>query len=137
MPTVRMGIDRYDLALLRASSLGRSSLNLLKIILPVLMILGTSVYLWTESTRTVSTYVTDDAITKVEPGSLKARFVHDFLNNEIDGPYNGEPLRELCASKKDKIQPGLIIKCQSPMEGFGNIKNMALNCLRFGIEAGG
>jgi len=59
------------------------------------------------------------------------------MNNEIDGPYDGKPLEEFCASKDRKFQPGLVVKCQSPIGGFGNIKNMALNCLRFGIEAGG
>ncbi|TVY40673.1 hypothetical protein LSUB1_G004426 [Lachnellula subtilissima] len=57
-----------------------------------------------------------------------------MLENEIDGPYNLEPLAALCRSKE--YTPGLIIKCKASPGGMGNVRNMMLNCYRFAIEAG-
>ena len=63
--------------------------------------------------------------------------MEQFIKNEIDGPYSSKPLQAMCASKDRKFQPGLVIQCNPPIGGFGNIKNMMLNCLRFSLEAGG
>lgn len=67
----------------------------------------------------------------------KEAFVKQVLENEIDGPYDIGPLRDFCRSTERKWQPGLIVKCEASMGGFGNIKNMMLNCFRFAFEAGG
>jgi hypothetical protein len=65
----------------------------------------------------------------------KETFVRAALENHIDGPYRVEPLQELC--KSINYQPGLIVKCDPPRGGFGNVKFMMLNCIRFAFEAGG
>lgn len=65
----------------------------------------------------------------------EAKFVQTFLENPIDGPHDLAPLRELCASRQ--WTEGLILKCAPTPGGVGNVRNMLLNCLRFGLEAGG
>jgi hypothetical protein len=66
---------------------------------------------------------------------VKEQFVQDFLDNEIDGPMDIQPLKDFCASRD--YAPGLIFKCQPVAGGVGNVKNEMLNCLRFAFEAGG
>jgi len=129
-----MAIDRFEFSSLKArASIGRPVFYYLKFLLPTILILATSTYLWTHDvTVDVPEY---KHVYSVE--GRKERFVEQFIKNEIDGPYNSKPLREMCASKKRKFQPGLVIQCNPPIGGFGNIKNMMLNCLRFSLEAGG
>jgi hypothetical protein len=67
--------------------------------------------------------------------SKKELFVEQMLEEEVDGPYNLEPLAELCRSKEQT--PGLIVHCKASPGGMGNVRNMMLNCYRFAIEAGG
>lgn len=69
--------------------------------------------------------------------SKKDVFVQQVLQTDIDGPYNIQPLQEFCGSSERVYQPGLIVKCEPPSGGFGNIKNMFLNFIRFAFEAGG
>lgn len=65
----------------------------------------------------------------------KATFVNDFLAHEIEGPFDGEPIRKLCASKK--WTKDLILSCDPVPGGLGQVRNAHLNCIRFAIEAGG
>jgi hypothetical protein len=67
--------------------------------------------------------------------STKEIFVEQMLEEEVDGPYNLEPLAALCRSKEQT--PGLIVHCKASPGGMGNVRNMMLNCYRFAIEAGG
>jgi len=67
--------------------------------------------------------------------SEKSLFVADFLDNEIDGHFDGEGIRELCASKKWK--PDLYFSCAAPIGGVAIVRNSQLHCIRFAIEAGG
>jgi hypothetical protein len=65
----------------------------------------------------------------------KRLFVEDILATEIDGPFDGSPLADLCNTKK--WIPGLIFKCEAPQGGLTNVRNIFLNCVRYAIEAGG
>ena len=107
-------------------------LNLMKFLVPIMLIFASSIYLF---------HSHDIKVIKFEHKSnaptTKEGFIEDFLNNEIDGPYDPKPLKDFCRSKRRNYQPGLVIKCSPCGGGFGNIKNMMLNCLRFGLEAGG
>lgn len=64
----------------------------------------------------------------------KARFVEDFLQNEIDGPFDGEPIATICRNKT--WTKGLIFNCDPPAGGIGKVRNAHLNCIRLAIEAG-
>jgi hypothetical protein len=106
----------------------------LKFLIPITLILATAIYLFSHNgADVVPEYKT---LYNVAATGNKERFVEAFMKNEIDGPYDLQPLKDFCASKDRKYQPGLVVKCFSPIGGFGNIKNMALNCLRFALEAG-
>ncbi|KAF8851043.1 hypothetical protein BDZ45DRAFT_661063 [Acephala macrosclerotiorum] len=61
-------------------------------------------------------------------------FLWQEMNTEIDGPYNLEPLKELCRTRN--YQPGLIVGCLAPAGGMGNVRNIILNCIRFALEGG-
>ena len=65
----------------------------------------------------------------------KGAFVQDILENEIDGPFDGSALAALCSTKT--WTPGLIFKCEAPQGGFGDVRNVFVNCVRYAIEAGG
>lgn len=67
--------------------------------------------------------------------SEKKLFISDFLDYEIDGEFNGSGISELCGSKQ--WTKDLILSCESPPGGVGNVKNAHLNCIRFAIEMGG
>jgi len=128
-----MAIDRLEFASLKArAGIGRPVFFYLKLVLPILLILGTSFYLYTHNLA-----VEVPEYTQVYSAARKERFVKQFLENEIDGKYDSGPLRDFCASEKRQYQPGLVVQCNPPIGGFGNIKNMMLNCLRFSLEAGG
>jgi len=65
----------------------------------------------------------------------KSAFIKAAAETEIDGPFDNSTLVELCASKT--WTPGLIFKCEAHGGGIAEARNVILNCLRFGIEAGG
>lgn len=82
----------------------------------------------------------------VDPGSAfrtewrelqdrKMVFTDDLLEHDIDGPFNGSGIAELCASKK--WHRNLVVSCDPPVGGLGRVKNCHLNCLRFAVEMGG
>ncbi|KAK4202237.1 hypothetical protein QBC40DRAFT_196617 [Triangularia verruculosa] len=66
--------------------------------------------------------------------SEKDLFISDLMDNEVGGPLDGTSISELCASKT--WMPGLMISCDPPSGGFGQVKDAHLNCIRFAIEAG-
>ncbi|KLU84025.1 hypothetical protein MAPG_03072, partial [Magnaporthiopsis poae ATCC 64411] len=61
-------------------------------------------------------------------------FVSDFLENEIDGPFDGEPIKAMCASKT--WNRDWILQCDAVPEGIGTVRNGHLQCLRLAIELG-
>jgi hypothetical protein len=65
----------------------------------------------------------------------KGAFVNSLSATDIDGPYDNSTLVELCRSRK--WRKGLIFRCEAPSSGLVESRNVMLNCLRFGIEAGG
>ncbi|KUI67431.1 hypothetical protein VM1G_02611 [Cytospora mali] len=67
----------------------------------------------------------------------KRLFIADFLDNEIDGTFDGRELAELCAGKRWRPEDeGLILSCQPVPGGIGEVKNGHLQCIRFAIEIG-
>jgi hypothetical protein len=67
--------------------------------------------------------------------AAKENFIREALQSDINGPFDSEPLTSVCASKT--WNEGLIITCDGLQGGVGNLKNMALNCVRLAIELGG
>lgn len=65
----------------------------------------------------------------------KGTFLNSLSATDIDGPYDNSTLVELCRSRK--WRKGLIFRCEAPSTGLVESRNVMLNCLRFGIEAGG
>ncbi|KAK0731620.1 hypothetical protein B0H67DRAFT_597472 [Lasiosphaeris hirsuta] len=61
-------------------------------------------------------------------------FLSDFLEHEVDGSLDGRGIAELCAGKR--WSPGLMLSCEPPSGGIGQVKNAHLNCIRFAIEMG-
>ncbi|KAE9381952.1 hypothetical protein N431DRAFT_360479 [Stipitochalara longipes BDJ] len=64
----------------------------------------------------------------------KSAFISAAVETEIDGPFDNSTLIELCASRT--WTEGLIFKCEVHGDGIVEARNVVLNCLRFGIEAG-
>lgn len=64
----------------------------------------------------------------------KGTFVNSLSATDIDGPYDNSTLVELCRSRK--WRKGLIFRCEVPSTGLVESRNVMLNCLRFGMEAG-
>jgi len=65
----------------------------------------------------------------------KQLFVADFLEHEVDGSFNGGPITELCETRK--WTPGLVMSCEPPFGGVGQVKNAHLHCIRVAMELGG
>ncbi|CAK7270817.1 hypothetical protein SEPCBS57363_004299 [Sporothrix epigloea] len=61
-------------------------------------------------------------------------FVSDFLNHDVNGPYNGDGLSDLCATKK--WTPGLLLTCDAVPGSMTDVKNGILTCMRVAIEIG-
>jgi len=68
-------------------------------------------------------------------GIPKEVFMQTVLDSNINGPYDPEPLRKLCETRT--WTPGLILSCDGIRGGIGNVMDIALNCIRYAIEAGG
>jgi hypothetical protein len=101
--------------------------QLLKIAIPLIVIF------WTLSYFGLSRSQYGDVVRKFK--SEKSVFVADFLDNEIDGKFNGAGIQKLCTGKK--WTPGLIFSCAPPAGGIAIVRNAQLHCIRFAIEAGG
>ncbi|TVY78176.1 hypothetical protein LSUE1_G007122 [Lachnellula suecica] len=102
-----------------------------RLFVALLVVLGTTYYLFHAPGQGILPSFKSDVV-QLTPKEL---FVKQMLEEEIDGPYNLEPLAALCRNKEQA--PGLIIKCKAVPGGMGNVRNMMLNCYRFAIEAGG
>lgn len=103
------------------------------LLIPILLILGTSLYIFhTQNEIPVPDY---KYIYNIAVSGKKGAFVQQFLDAEIDGQFDISPLQILCGSRE--WTPGLIAKCMPSPGGIGNVRNMILNCLRFAFEAGG
>jgi len=117
--------------------------QLLKFFLPISLVLILTGYLLSASPRiplpsTSWGKHTDNGALKQDAnhgGGRKAAFLQAATEWEIDGPFNDQPLRKLCSSKR--WMPGLIIKCDAAFGGVGNVRNIVLTCVRYAIEAGG
>ncbi|KAI0136299.1 hypothetical protein BJ170DRAFT_6202 [Xylariales sp. AK1849] len=64
----------------------------------------------------------------------KARFVADFLDNEVGDSFDGTSIATLCAQRT--WTKGLIFNCAASPGGIGEVRNAHLNCIRFAMEAG-
>ncbi|PQE31878.1 alteRNAtive oxidase protein [Rutstroemia sp. NJR-2017a WRK4] len=64
----------------------------------------------------------------------KGIFVEKALRTDIDGPYDNSSLISFC--DRTKWREGLIFQCEAPYGGVANIRNIALNCFRYALEAG-
>lgn len=68
----------------------------------------------------------------------KRLFIADFLENEVDGRFDGTELAKLCKSKKWRpADKAIVLSCQPMPGGIGEVKNGHLHCIRFAIEIGG
>lgn len=67
--------------------------------------------------------------------SEKTVFINDFLENEIDGDFDGLGIDRLCESKQ--WIPGLIMSCDPAPGGVGEVRNAQLTCIRVAMEIGG
>lgn len=68
----------------------------------------------------------------------KRLFMTDYLENEIDGKFDGSELAKLCARKTwHPEHQALILSCEPVPGGIGEVKNGHLQCIRFAIEIGG
>ena len=101
--------------------------------LTILVLTITSVFYFTfiSSHFSSSSYRTFALTTSGKKGA----FVNSLSATDIDGPYDNSTLVKLCRSREWK--KGLIFRCEAPSSGLVERRNVMLNCLRFGIEAGG
>lgn len=69
----------------------------------------------------------------------KKLFIADYLEaGEVGGELDGHELAKLCQSKRwHPEEKALIVSCEPIPGGIGQVKNGALNCVRFAIEIGG
>ncbi|CAK7220184.1 hypothetical protein SBRCBS47491_004104 [Sporothrix bragantina] len=64
----------------------------------------------------------------------RAVFISDFLNHDVNGPFKGDGLADLCSDKK--WTPGLLLTCDAVPGGVADVKNGILTCMRVAIEIG-
>lgn len=104
--------------------------HILKFLAPV------TLFIWTLAYYTTSRDTYTEILRNFK--DEKKLFVADFLENEIDGRLDGTKIAELCASRpwapEDKA---VILTCDNPPGGIGEVKNAHLHCIRFAIEIGG
>jgi len=101
--------------------------NLVKFVAPILLLLLALGYL----SHTETSY--KDVLRTFQ--DERKLFVSDFLEHEVDGNFDGAPIRELC--QKQTWTEGLILSCDPAAGGVANVKNAHLNCIRFAMEIGG
>lgn len=105
-------------------------------ILPLTLIIIISIYflvLHAQNLRITSN--AEEDIQTADSEWEKETFIQRVLEIDIDGPLNNTALSSSC-NNRDWI-PGLIMKCEPPAGGIGNVRNVFLNCIRYAIEAGG
>lgn len=61
--------------------------------------------------------------------------VNDIVQHQIDDPFDGSAIASLCA--KQKWIPNMILSCDPPFGGIGQVKSAHLTCVRMAIEMGG
>lgn len=106
--------------------------RLVKLYVPIGTILLISAYLFTSSSSTYNQLYDTPA---EEVALRKADFIHKATEWDIDGPFNNTALQKRC--KNNDWVEGLHFKCGSAIGGIGNVRNIALTCVRYAIEAGG
>lgn len=67
--------------------------------------------------------------------SQQAVFIDDFLDNEIDGVFEGAGIDKLCESSQ--WIPGLVMSCDAAPGDVGEVRNAHLHCIRVAIAVGG
>ncbi|KAL8355801.1 hypothetical protein RB601_001213 [Gaeumannomyces tritici] len=100
-----------------------------KFAVPLVIFVWTFVYMTSSSPR--ATY--SQVMRKFK--DQRTLFVSDFLENEIDGPFDGKPIEAMCASKT--WNRDWILQCDAVPEGVGTVRNGHLQCIRLAIELGG
>lgn len=120
-----------------------SSRNLSRLALPLTLLIF--IFYFTLSPTRSSSHLSSFSSLSISPFSSSSKRKSASLASlsalEIDGPFNNASLVELCASKQ--WVEGLVFKCavrvggEDSGEGVVEARNVVLNCLRFGIEAGG
>jgi len=109
-------------------SLGFSSVTrLVKIVIPLIFISWVLFYFGISKSRY------DEVVRQLR--SEKSVFINDFLQNEIDGDFDGSGIDRLCESKQ--WIPGLIMSCDAAPGGVGEVRNAQLHCIRIAMEVGG
>ncbi|KAL8414173.1 hypothetical protein RB594_005411 [Gaeumannomyces avenae] len=99
-----------------------------KFAVPLVIFVWTFVYMTSSSPR--ATY--SQVMRKFK--DQRTLFVSDFLENEIDGPFDGKPIEAMCASKT--WNRDWILQCDAVPEGVGTVRNGHLQCIRLAIELG-
>ncbi|EJT73255.1 hypothetical protein GGTG_10102 [Gaeumannomyces tritici R3-111a-1] len=99
-----------------------------KFAVPLVIFVWTFVYMTSSSPR--ATY--GQVMRKFK--DQRTLFVSDFLENEIDGPFDGKPIEAMCASKT--WNRDWILQCDAVPEGVGTVRNGHLQCIRLAIELG-
>jgi len=116
-------------------SLRSRSFRIFKYIFPFVIILSTATYLVLSYAQWHPNSTASDSIELADSAWTKETFIQSVIDTDIDGPFNNTALSSLCSSKN--WTPGLIVKCEAPAGGIGNVRNVLLNCIRYAIEAGG
>jgi len=104
--------------------------QILKFVLPTVVFVWALAYLTTDR----------DTYTEIIRSfrNEKKLFVADYLSHEIDGDFDGTKIAELCAIKQwAPPDRALVLTCDPPPGGIGEVKNAHLHCIRFAIELGG
>ncbi|KAL8295167.1 hypothetical protein RB597_008474 [Gaeumannomyces tritici] len=99
-----------------------------KFAVPLVIFVWTFVYMTSSSPR--ATY--SQVMRKFK--DQRSLFVSDFLENEIDGPFDGKPIEAMCSSKT--WNRDWILQCDAVPEGVGTVRNGHLQCIRLAIELG-
>ncbi|KAL8350411.1 hypothetical protein RB598_005629 [Gaeumannomyces tritici] len=99
-----------------------------KFAVPLVIFVWTFVYMTSSSPRPTYSQV----MRKFK--DQRTLFVSDFLENEIDGPFDGKPIEAMCSSKT--WNRDWILQCDAVPEGVGTVRNGHLQCIRLAIELG-
>ena len=98
------------------------SCHLLKLCAIVLAIISTFYFLFADDSRDYH------EVYRVVVSGKKAIWVEKALQTDIDGPFDGTAIQQLCNSRK--WNEGLIFKCDASARGVANVRNVVLNCIR-------
>jgi hypothetical protein len=105
------------------------------LVFAVIFILFVRLYLHRNPTRLQDAY--GDNLDEFQ--DEKKLFIADYLEvGEVGGELDGRELAKLCQSRRwHPEEKALIVSCEPIPGGIGEVKNGALNCVRFAIEIGG